>query len=82
MGPNFRYCAAQYFDMADHTLIFTHLAIKEHLFAAAHEPKQFLPMPNVDHNDPLPAEFFAELRNFLVRVDNQRPAALGAPKAN
>src|ERR1700756_40076 len=27
MGPNFRYCANEYFDMADHTLIFTHRAI-------------------------------------------------------
>jgi 2-polyprenyl-3-methyl-5-hydroxy-6-metoxy-1,4-benzoquinol methylase len=47
MGPNFRYCVAEYFDMADHTLIFTHLAIKEHLYAAGFEPEQvdarFLP---------------------------------------
>jgi hypothetical protein len=47
MGPNFRYCAAQYFDMADHTLIFTHLAVKEHLYAAGFEPERadprFLP---------------------------------------
>ena len=47
MGPNFRYCAPQYFDMADHTLIFTHMAIKEHLYAAGFEPEstepRFLP---------------------------------------
>jgi len=47
MGPNFRYCAAQYFDMADHTLIFTHLAIQEHLYTAGFEPERadarFLP---------------------------------------
>ena len=47
MGPNFRYCVGEYFDMADHTLIFTHLAIKEHLYAAGFEPEQvdarFLP---------------------------------------
>jgi hypothetical protein len=34
MGPNFRYCSKEYFDMADHTLIFTHLSIAEHLYAA------------------------------------------------
>ncbi len=34
MGPNFRYCSREYFDMADHTLSLTHLAIAEHLYAA------------------------------------------------
>ena len=34
LGPNFRYCADEYFDCADHTLIFTHVAIEEHLYAA------------------------------------------------
>ncbi len=47
MGPNFRYCASEYFDMADHTLIFTHRAIAEHLYAAGFEPElvepRFLP---------------------------------------
>ncbi len=47
MGPNFRYCARQYFDMADHTLTFTHLAVKEHLYTAGFVPEQvdarFLP---------------------------------------
>lgn len=47
MGPNFRYCVSEYFDMADHTLIFTHLAIKEHLYAAGFLPERvdarFLP---------------------------------------
>ena len=37
MGPNFRYCSREYFDMADHTLIFTHRAIAEHLYAAGFE---------------------------------------------
>jgi hypothetical protein len=31
MGPNFRYCSDEYFDCADHTLIFTHVATEEHL---------------------------------------------------
>jgi SAM-dependent methyltransferase len=47
MGPNFRYCAPRYFDMADHTVILTHIAIKEHLYAAGFEPERvqarFLP---------------------------------------
>jgi SAM-dependent methyltransferase len=43
MGPNFRYCADEYFDCADHTLIFTHLAIQEHLYAAGFEPSKTVP---------------------------------------
>jgi SAM-dependent methyltransferase len=43
MGPNFRYCAAEYFDCADHTLIFTHVAIAEHLYAAGFEPLRIVP---------------------------------------
>jgi SAM-dependent methyltransferase len=34
MGPNFRYCAGEYFDCADHTVILTHIAVAEHLYAA------------------------------------------------
>ncbi len=43
MGPNFRYCAREYFDMADHTLIFTHRAIAEHLYAAGFGPERVEP---------------------------------------
>jgi hypothetical protein len=43
MGPNFRYCGKEYFDMADHTLIFTHRAIAEHLYAAGFEPERVVP---------------------------------------
>jgi hypothetical protein len=43
MGPNFRYCPKEYFDMADHTLIFTHRAIAEHLYAAGYEPVRIVP---------------------------------------
>ncbi len=43
MGPNFRYCAKDYFDCADHTLIFTHGAIAEHLYAAGFEPERIEP---------------------------------------
>lgn len=43
MGPNFRYCADEYFDCADHTLIFTHVGIAEHLYAAGFEPVRIVP---------------------------------------
>jgi ubiquinone/menaquinone biosynthesis C-methylase UbiE len=34
MGPNFKYCAKEYFDCADHVLALSHLAVEEHLYAA------------------------------------------------
>jgi SAM-dependent methyltransferase len=34
MGPNYRYCAREYFDCADHTLALTHIAVAEHMYAA------------------------------------------------
>jgi hypothetical protein len=43
MGPNFRFCSREYFDMADHTLIFTHRAIAEHLYAAGFEVERVEP---------------------------------------
>ncbi|HEX7291059.1 MAG TPA: class I SAM-dependent methyltransferase [Conexibacter sp.] len=47
MGPNFRYCAKEYFDMADHAVVLTHRAVAEHLYGAGFEPERvvarFLP---------------------------------------
>jgi SAM-dependent methyltransferase len=47
MGPNFRHCAKEYFDMADHTVVLTHRAVAEHLYGAGFEPERvvarFLP---------------------------------------
>ena len=43
MGPNYRYCKNEYFDMADHTLAFTHRSIAEHLYAAGFEPERVEP---------------------------------------
>src|ERR1700753_634368 len=37
IGPNFRYCAREYFDCADHTVILTHVSMAEHLYAAGFE---------------------------------------------
>jgi hypothetical protein len=34
IGPNFKYCAGEYFDCADHTVILTHVSVAEHLHAA------------------------------------------------
>ena len=43
LGPNFRYCAREYFDCADHTLALTHVAIAEHLYAAGFEVTAVIP---------------------------------------
>jgi SAM-dependent methyltransferase len=43
MGPNYRYCAKEYWDFADHSLAMTHLAVAEHLFAAGFEPERVVP---------------------------------------
>jgi SAM-dependent methyltransferase len=43
IGPNFRHCVKQYFDMADHTLALTHRAIVEHVYAAGFEPERVEP---------------------------------------
>jgi len=37
LGPNFKHCAKQYFDCADHTLILTDVSVREHLVAAGFE---------------------------------------------
>lgn len=34
VGPNIRYCAREYFDCADHSVILSHIAVTEHLYAA------------------------------------------------
>lgn len=38
IGPNYRYCAKEYFDCADHTVILSHVSVAEHLYAAGFEP--------------------------------------------
>jgi SAM-dependent methyltransferase len=66
IGPNFRHCAKEYFDMADHTLIFTHRAIAEHLYAAGFEPERvearFLPYSFTGRLPPSPRLTRAYLR--------------------
>jgi SAM-dependent methyltransferase len=43
MGPNYRYCAKEYWDCADHYVALTHVAIAEHLYAAGFEPERVIP---------------------------------------
>lgn len=43
MGPNYRYCAKEYWDCADHYVALTHVAIGEHLYAAGFEPERIIP---------------------------------------
>jgi Methyltransferase domain len=43
MGPNYRYCADEYWDCADHYVALTHVAIAEHLYAAGFEPQRIIP---------------------------------------
>ena len=43
MGPNYRYCANEYWDCADHYVPLTHVAIAEHLYAAGFEPERIVP---------------------------------------
>ena len=43
MGPNFRYCAKEYFDCADHTIALTHLSAEEHLYTAGFEIESVVP---------------------------------------
>jgi hypothetical protein len=43
VGPNFRYCATEYFDCADHTVALTHVSVAEHLHAAGFEVTAIVP---------------------------------------
>jgi SAM-dependent methyltransferase len=59
MGPNFRFCAKEYFDCADHTVILTHVGVEEHLYAAGLEIEavddRFLPYSFRGRLPPSPA---------------------------
>ena len=43
MGPNYRSCAGEYWDCADHYVALTHVAIGEHLYAAGFEIDRIIP---------------------------------------
>lgn len=57
MGPNFKYCADEYFDCADHTTILTHVSVAEHLVAAGMNPL-------IIHPKFLPFSFRSRLPSF------------------
>jgi SAM-dependent methyltransferase len=93
MGPNFRYCAKDYFDCADHTVILTHVGAEEHVYAAGFEvmsvAPRFLPYSFRGLLPPSPTLTRTYLRTpamwrvlgkqFLVI--GRKPAAPGAPAA-
>jgi Methyltransferase domain len=70
MGPNFRYCARDYFDFADHTVILTERGVEEHLYAAGFEiiavHPRFLPYTFTGKLPSHPALVRAYLRFPLV----------------
>jgi SAM-dependent methyltransferase len=70
MGPNFKYCAANYFDFADHTVILTELGVAEHLYGAGFEVKEV-------HDRFLPLSFRGKIpvTDFLVKMYFQMPFA-------
>jgi hypothetical protein len=43
MGPNFRYCATDYYDCADHTLALSDVSVAEHLHAAGYRVASVTP---------------------------------------
>ena len=43
MGPNFRYCARDYFDCADHALALSDVSVAEHLYAAGYRVASVTP---------------------------------------
>lgn len=87
LGPNFKYCAKEYFDCADHTLALTHVSVEEHLYAAGFAIREvhprFLPFSFRGLLPPSPALTRTYLRTplawrllgkqFLVLAE--RPAA-------
>jgi fermentation-respiration switch protein FrsA (DUF1100 family) len=53
----------------------------ERLFAAANEPKLFVPIPGGDHNTPLPATFLPAVRRFLAEAESRSAATSAQPLA-
>ena len=85
MGPNFRYCAKEYFDCADHNVILTHVGVEEHLYAAGYDIEavepQFLPysfrgrLPAERRADPALPRDAARLAAARQAVPRRRPPA-------
>lgn len=82
MGPNFRYCSREYFDMADHTVILTHRGVAEHLYAAGFEldriEPRFLPYSFTGKLPPSPMLTRRYLRTpFAWRVAGKQFLVIG-----
>jgi hypothetical protein len=45
------------------------------LFEAANEPKRFVTLPGVGHNDPLPPEWDDAVDDFLASIQNPESRA-------
>lgn len=43
MGPNFRYCTAEYYDFADHLLPLSHVTVEEHLIGTGYDLVRTIP---------------------------------------
>lgn len=43
LGPNFKCCADEYFDCANHVVALTHLSVEEHLYATGFEIEHVIP---------------------------------------
>jgi fermentation-respiration switch protein FrsA (DUF1100 family) len=61
---------------ADRLIPFVH---GQRLFEAAADPKRFLSMAEIDHNDGLSAEFFPALRGFLEEIASAAKVSPGVP---
>lgn len=70
MGPNFKYCAKNYFDFADHTVILTELGVAEHLYGAGFKIEEI-------HGRFLPLSFRGKIpvTDFLVKTYFKMPFA-------
>ena len=70
MGPNFKYCAKEYFDFADHTVILSELSVSEHLYGAGFNIQKV-------YSKFLPLSFRGGLpvADFLVRLYFRLPVA-------
>lgn len=70
MGPNFKYCAKEYFDFADHTVVLSELSVAEHLYGAGFNLQKI-------HPKFLPLSFRGSIpvTDFLVRLYFKLPVA-------